>query len=110
MRLPRCRPRIGWPAPTIRLRLTVIYGLVFLVTGAVLLTIGYLLVRHNLDAPENFRAELRKLGIPAGAAFPGGPWGSPPALPRPASPMPCGPSSATMLCTSSSSNTCSRSG
>src|SRR5262249_10957030 len=49
------------------LRLTVIYGLVFLVTGAVLLTIGYLLVRHNLDTRENWRAELRKLGIPAGS-------------------------------------------
>ena len=33
---PRCRAR-----PTIRLRLTVTYGVVFLVTGAVLLTIGY---------------------------------------------------------------------
>jgi signal transduction histidine kinase len=65
MRLRGERPRIGWPAPTIRLRLTVIYGLVFLVTGAVLLTIGYLLVRHNLDARENFRAELRRLGNPA---------------------------------------------
>jgi len=29
------------PAPTIRLRLTVLYGLLFLITGAVLLTIGY---------------------------------------------------------------------
>jgi len=71
MRLRGERPRIGWPAPTIRLRLTVIYGLVFLVTGAVLLTIGYLLVRHNLDARPNLRAELRKLGIPALAGIPG---------------------------------------
>ncbi len=51
MRLPRPRlpplrtPRLGGPAPTIRLRLTVLYGLVFLITGAVLLTIGYALVR-----------------------------------------------------------------
>ena len=73
MRLRGERPRIGWPAPTIRLRLTVIYGLVFLVTGAVLLTIGYLLVRHNLDARPNFRAELRKLGIPAGSGLLGRP-------------------------------------
>ncbi len=73
MRLRGERPRIGWPAPTIRLRLTVIYGLVFLVTGAVLLTIGYLLVRHNLDARENFRAELRKRGIPAGSGLFGRP-------------------------------------
>ncbi len=54
------------PAPTIRLRLTVLYGVVFLVTGAVLLTLGYLLVRHNLAARGNlaqFRAELQKLGV-----------------------------------------------
>ena len=61
------RPAVGvdWPAPTIRLRLTVLYGLVFLLTGAVLLTFGYALVRHNLDAGGNIRAELRKLGLPA---------------------------------------------
>src|SRR5205807_754108 len=46
--LRRLRPRR--PAPTIRLRLTILYGLVFLLTGAVLLTIGYALVRHNVDA------------------------------------------------------------
>ena len=34
--------------PTISLRLTLLYGLVFLVTGAVLLTIGYILVRDNI--------------------------------------------------------------
>jgi signal transduction histidine kinase len=56
-------PRIDGPAPTIRLRLTVLYGLVFLLTGAVLLTIGYALVRHNLDAPANLRHELRRLGL-----------------------------------------------
>jgi signal transduction histidine kinase len=49
--------------PTIRLRLTVLYGLLFLITGAVLLTIGYLLVRHNLSARPDFRRELRRLGI-----------------------------------------------
>ena len=36
-------------ARTIRFRLTVLYGLVFLITGAILLTIGYALVRHNLE-------------------------------------------------------------
>jgi signal transduction histidine kinase len=51
------------PAPTVRLRLTLLYGLVFLVTGAVLLTIGYELVRHNLNGPENVRDELRRLGL-----------------------------------------------
>jgi signal transduction histidine kinase len=60
-RLPR--PRLAGPAPTIRLRLTVLYGLVFLVSGAVLLTIGYELVRHNLGGPDNFRHELSRLGL-----------------------------------------------
>jgi signal transduction histidine kinase len=78
MRLPRVRirrPGVDGPAPTIRLRLTVLYGLVFLVTGAVLLTIGYLLVRHNLDERGNIRAELKKLGItlPSTSAFLGSP-------------------------------------
>ncbi len=50
-------------ARTIRFRLTVLYGLVFLVTGAILLTIGYALVRHNLDARPNFREALQQLGI-----------------------------------------------
>jgi signal transduction histidine kinase len=48
------------PAPTVRLRLTVLYGLVFLVTGAVLLTIGYLLVRHNIGG-VHIRAQLDRL-------------------------------------------------
>jgi len=61
MRLGRASLRL--PAPTIRLRLTALYGLVFLVTGAVLLTIGYELVRHNLSSPPNYRHELEKLGL-----------------------------------------------
>jgi signal transduction histidine kinase len=51
----RRRPESGsqsvWPRPTVRLRLTVIYGIVFLITGAVLLTIGYVLVRSNAEHP-----------------------------------------------------------
>ena len=54
---------IRLPAPTIRLRLTAMYGLVFLVTGAVLLTIGYELVYHNLNGTGTYRNELRKLGL-----------------------------------------------
>ncbi|MBV8987589.1 MAG: HAMP domain-containing histidine kinase [Solirubrobacterales bacterium] len=57
------------PRPTIRLRLTVLYGLVFLLTGAVLLTIGYALVRHNLGARGDIRQELRKLGVSQGPVF-----------------------------------------
>jgi len=81
MRLPRTpargrsdRGRGRWiygPRPTIRLRLTVTYGVVFLITGAVLLTIGYALVRHNVSSRAHFRAELQKLGIvpPGGSPF-----------------------------------------
>ncbi|HEY8764920.1 MAG TPA: HAMP domain-containing sensor histidine kinase [Solirubrobacteraceae bacterium] len=58
------------PAPTIRLRLTVLYGLVFLLTGAVLLTIVYVLARHNLDS-ANIRSKLQKAGLvpPPAAPF-----------------------------------------
>lgn len=63
------RPALRGPAPTIRLRLTVLYGLVFLATGAVLLTIGYLIVRHNLGPRGDLRQELRKLGVSQGPVF-----------------------------------------
>ena len=63
----RRRRRLGGPAPTIRLKLTVTYGIVFLVTGAVLLTIGYVLVRHNLEEQLNLREGLKKLGLPENA-------------------------------------------
>src|ERR1700733_7036219 len=54
----RSRP---WGGPTIRLRLTLLYGTVFLVTGAVLLTIGYLLVRNNLSHHHQLREILSRL-------------------------------------------------
>jgi signal transduction histidine kinase len=58
-------PRLGGPAPTIRLRLTVLYGIVFLITGAVLLTIGYALVRSNIRGHHIFRdLILRPPGAP----------------------------------------------
>jgi signal transduction histidine kinase len=44
-------------ARTIRLRLTLIYGGVFLVSSAALLTVGYLLVRRNLGHRHTFRSE-----------------------------------------------------
>jgi signal transduction histidine kinase len=69
------RIRRGWmrtPPPTIRLRMTALYGLVFLITGAVLLTIGYELVRHNLNGGD-YRRELQRLGI-----VPQGFFGRPP--------------------------------
>jgi signal transduction histidine kinase len=76
------RVRIGAPAPTIRLRLTALYGLLFLVTGAVLLTIGYVLVRHNLSGPGRFRGELHKLGFAPPAGFFGHPLGLRPGSPE----------------------------
>ena len=59
--------QVRLPAPTIRLRMTLLYGLVFLVPGAVLLTIGYELVRHNLNGLDGngaYRDELRRFGLP----------------------------------------------
>ncbi|MGZ4168267.1 MAG: sensor histidine kinase [Solirubrobacteraceae bacterium] len=65
------------PAPTIRLRLTALYGTVFLITGAALLTIGYVFVRTNLRTHHSLRNELLRLGIrPARGEF-GFPPGSP---------------------------------
>jgi signal transduction histidine kinase len=54
-------PRL--PAPTIRLRLTLLYGGVFLITGAALLTVGYLLVRSNLHTHHALTNKLRRLGL-----------------------------------------------
>jgi signal transduction histidine kinase len=76
------RLRALLPAPTIRLRLTLLYGAVFLVTGAVLLTIGYALVRHGLDAPGNVRAALHRLGLNPPRRFPDRPPGGDPRFAR----------------------------
>jgi len=69
--------RLRAPAPTVRLRLTALYGTVFLVTGTALLTVGYLLVRDNLRTHHSLRVELERLGInPVRGEF-GFPPGSP---------------------------------
>ena len=49
-------------ARTIRLRLTLIYGGVFLVSTAAMLTVGYVLVRQNLGHRHSFHAEVVGLG------------------------------------------------
>src|ERR1700729_3990101 len=54
---------IALRARTIRLRLTALYAAVFLVCGAALLTIGYLLVRRNLEGHHRFHAALARLGL-----------------------------------------------
>ena len=61
--LPAHRPRADGPVRTIRLRLTALYGIVFLLTGAVLLTIGYLLVRSKVGGHHIFQDRLRSLGL-----------------------------------------------
>ena len=45
---PRTQPA-AWPRMTIRLRLTLLYGVTFLMAGALLLTINYAFVRRSLE-------------------------------------------------------------
>jgi signal transduction histidine kinase len=61
-RLPTWRRRVRVRARTIRLRLTLIYGGVFLVSAIALLTVGYLLVRHNLDHRHTVHDAILGLG------------------------------------------------
>jgi signal transduction histidine kinase len=56
-----------FPPPTVRLRLTALYGGVFLVTGAALLTIGYLLVRSNLSSHHALLSHLQRYGLSIGS-------------------------------------------
>jgi signal transduction histidine kinase len=66
------------PPRTIRLRLTALYTSVYLISGAVLLTIGYLLVRSNLHSHHNLRAALERHGLhPIVGGALGFPAGSP---------------------------------
>ena len=73
--LPHWRARRGWvprgwlrlPRRTIRLRLTLLYGLLFLLSGTCLLAITYVLVSHQ-QGPFALQA-----GTPAGGAVQAGP-------------------------------------
>jgi signal transduction histidine kinase len=54
--------RVRFPRPTVRLRLTLLYGGLFLVGGAVLLTLNYFLVRRSISVQPDVlqeRIELR---------------------------------------------------
>ena len=51
------------PSRTIRLRLTALYGTVFLVSSTALLTIAYLVVRRTLQAHHPYREALLRLGL-----------------------------------------------
>ncbi|TMR88799.1 HAMP domain-containing protein [Nonomuraea basaltis] len=46
------------PRRTVRLRLTLLYGALFLISGTALLTITYLLVRHAVDGPPTRAASF----------------------------------------------------
>jgi len=61
---------IGARARTIRLRLTAMYAGVFLVCGAALLTIGFLLVRRNLEGHHPLHVALKRLGLAPAHAQP----------------------------------------
>jgi signal transduction histidine kinase len=58
-----------WRGRTVRLRLTLLYGVLFLVSGTVLLGLTYLLVRHNtpsfvlVKAPHSSHHRQLRLGI-----------------------------------------------
>ena len=56
------------PRPTIRLRLTLLYGALFLASGALLLGINYVFVERNLPEAVGFQVKGVK---PGGAAPPG---------------------------------------
>ncbi len=76
--VPRAWRRPSGPPRTIRLRLTALYTSVYLISGAALLTIGYLLVRSNLHSHHHLRAALMRHGLhPVIGGALGFPAGSP---------------------------------
>jgi signal transduction histidine kinase len=77
--VPRAWRVLGAPTRTIRLRLTALYTSVYLVSGAILLTIGYLLVRSNLHGRHSLRAALVRHGL---HPMTGGSLGFPPGSPE----------------------------
>jgi signal transduction histidine kinase len=64
---------LGLPRPTIRLKLTLWYGGMFLLAGALLLTLTYVLVRQGFEpAPQHVREIVaHKLNIPLNQLDPG---------------------------------------
>ena len=65
-RLTRLVPRAWLPRGTVRLRLTLLYGGLFLISGAALLTITYLLVRHSTGTVVKTPSGV-SISAPAGA-------------------------------------------
>jgi signal transduction histidine kinase len=74
MRLPKrfaTRPHWRLPGRTVRLRLTLLYGALFLVSGAALLAITYLLVAHQYtDNDQIFGIQFQAGGDRSGASTP----------------------------------------
>ena len=66
-RLTRLVPRAWLPRGTVRLRLTLLYGGLFLISGAALLTITYLLVRHSTGTVVKTPSGVQ-ISAPAGAS------------------------------------------
>jgi signal transduction histidine kinase len=56
------------PRRSIRLRLTLVYGALFLASGAGLLVITYLLVSHDLPQPTSVRAQAGPFGTGTGTS------------------------------------------
>lgn len=63
----------GWweslrrPRPTLRLRLTLLYGIVFIVAGGALLTATYALFKHNQASNETFQVHAGPFTLPQAA-------------------------------------------
>lgn len=90
-RVRRLAGRAHLPRRTVRLRLTLIYGSLFLVSGAVMLIVTNLLVRHATASSVIIRRSVSGSGFTAGGVSPGNPatgavqffnGGVPPLTPR----------------------------
>ncbi|HEX4109336.1 MAG TPA: ATP-binding protein [Solirubrobacteraceae bacterium] len=76
------------PRRTVRLRLTVLYGSLFLLAGALLLTITYLLVASNIDGSNQSDVSIQRSGSVSVSAAPGVSLPNPIRLPAGAAPAP----------------------
>lgn len=83
-RLARHIARPHLPRRTVRLRLTLLYGVLFLISGAALLTVTYFLVRHAVEGQSVRGSDL----IPAPGGLPGPADAPPDAGTNPSPPQP----------------------
>src|SRR5580704_6797684 len=72
-RLRRLAGRVHLPRRTVRLRLTLIYGSLFLVSVALMLIVTYLLVRHATANGVVIRSSVSGRGFGTGGWSPGNP-------------------------------------